>query len=492
MVKIAYLDCPTGIAGDMCLGAIIDAGMPLDYLIEQLASLGIEDEYRLWSEDVHRNGQRATKVHIELVFSDYTSSSENSSPLNELHSESHGDSDDDYEHHHHEIEGQSHAHTGTHSNHSHHANHHKRTRYLPDIEHLIQSAQLPSRVKTWSLAIFQQLANAEGAVHGISPEQVHFHEVGAVDAIADIVGTCIGLDWLNIDQLYCSALPTGGGTVWAAHGRLPVPAPAVLHLLQMGKVPIYSNGINRELVTPTGAAIATTLAMAFGSPPAMTLKKVGLGAGNRDLEIPNILRLWMGESTQRSQNRNTSQQVPHSHHPPQKHHMGIAPSKPNNTPPDSTQENVESTAYEVQTITVLETHLDDLDPQIIGYVFDQLLDIGALDVFTQAVGMKKSRPGILLTVLCSPELQEICEAIIYRETTTLGIRRRCQQRSILHREFQTVSTPYGPVKVKLARDKPDGQIINTKPEYEDCAGLARKNHVSLSKVYDAAIHASQP
>ncbi|NET51374.1 MAG: DUF111 family protein, partial [Merismopedia sp. SIO2A8] len=170
------------------------------------------------------------------------------------------------------------------------------TRHLPDIEAMIQAAQLSPRAMEWSLAIFRQLAKAEGAVHGIPFDRVHFHEVGAIDAIVDIVGTCIGLDWLQIDAIYCSALPIGGGTIRAAHGRLPVPAPAVLQLLRMGQVPIYSNGIEKELVTPTGAAIATTLATTFGPPPAMTLQNVGLGAGGRDLAIPNILRLWIGDA----------------------------------------------------------------------------------------------------------------------------------------------------------------------------------------------------
>jgi uncharacterized protein (TIGR00299 family) protein len=197
---------------------------------------------------VHRNGQQATKVYVLL-------------------------SDDDH----------------------HNADSHHHNRHLPEIEQLITAANLPPRAAAWSLAVFRQLAVAEGAVHGISAEQVHFHEVGAVDAIIDIVGTCLGLDWLGIDQLYCSALPTGGGTIKAAHGILSVPVPAVLKLWEMRGTPVYSNGIERELVTPTGAAIATTLATDFGSPPAMTLQKVGLGAGSRDLPIPNILRLWLGE-----------------------------------------------------------------------------------------------------------------------------------------------------------------------------------------------------
>ena len=259
MSKLAYLECPTGIAGDMCLGALVSAGVPLEYLIEQLKKLGIEQEYQLNAQSVHRNGQLATKVHVDI--------------LTQPH------------------------------HHDHHSHHHGR--HLPEIEHLIAQAELPPRAEAWSLAVFRQLAVAEGAVHGISPEKVHFHEVGAVDAIVDIVGTCLGLDWLGIESnsaglplLYCSALPTGGGTVRAAHGQMAVPVPAVLKLWEMRGTPVYSNGIERELVTPTGAAIATTLAQDFGSPPAMTIERVGLGAGARDLPISNILRLWLGTTVE--------------------------------------------------------------------------------------------------------------------------------------------------------------------------------------------------
>ena len=259
MTKLAYLECPTGIAGDMCLGALVSAGVPLEYLIEQLKKLGIEQEYQLNAQSLHRNGQLATKVHVDV--------------LTEPH------------------------------HHDHHSHHHGR--HLPDIERLIAQAELPPRAEAWSLAVFRQLAVAEGAVHGISPEKVHFHEVGAVDAIVDIVGTCLGLDWLGIESnsaglplLYCSALPTGGGTVRAAHGQMAVPVPAVLKLWEMRGTPVYSNGIERELVTPTGAAIATTLAQNFGSPPAMTIERVGLGAGSRDLPISNILRLWLGTTVE--------------------------------------------------------------------------------------------------------------------------------------------------------------------------------------------------
>lgn len=420
MNKIAYLQCPTGISGDMCLGALVSLGVPVEYLIEKLNGLGIEQEYQLKAELVQRNGQQATKVHVDLVH--------------------------DRHHHHHHDREQSHNHT----------------RHLPEIEQMILKAGLPSRAEAWSLAVFRQLAVAEGAVHGISPEKVHFHEVGAIDAIVDIVGTCLGLDWLGIESnqeglplLYCSAFPTGGGTVRAAHGQMAVPVPAVLKLWEMRGCPVYSNGIDRELVTPTGAAIATTLARDFGSPPAIAIKQIGLGAGTINLPIPNILRLWLGESASLQSNFSDS----------------------------------EGTSSNLETISVLETQIDDLSPQAIGYVFEALFAAAALDVFTQAIGMKKSRPGILLTVICHPENLLSCEAVIFRETTTLGIRRTTQQRAILQREIQQVETEYGKVRVKIAwkGQSPEKVIANVQPEYEDCADLARKHNIPWREIQRLAL-----
>lgn len=403
----------------MCLGALVSLGVPVDYLIEKLNGLGIQQEYQLRAEFVQRNGQQATKVHVDLV--------------------------DDRHHHHHD-----------------HEHSHDHTRHLPEIERMILKAGLPSRAEAWSLAVFRQLAVAEGAVHGISPEKVHFHEVGAVDAIVDIVGTCLGLDWLGIESndeglplLYCSAFPTGGGTVRAAHGQMAVPVPAVLKLWEMRGCPVYSNGIDRELVTPTGAAIATTLARDFGSPPAIAIKQIGLGAGTINLPIPNILRLWVGESANLQSNFSDS----------------------------------EDSSSNLETISVLETQIDDLNPQAIGYVFEALFAAGAVDVFTQAIGMKKSRPGILLTVICHPENLLTCEAVIFRETTTLGIRRTTQQRAILQREIQQVEIEYGKVRVKLAwkGQSPEKVIANVQPEYEDCAELARKHNIPWREIQRLAL-----
>jgi pyridinium-3,5-bisthiocarboxylic acid mononucleotide nickel chelatase len=315
MNKIAYLKCPTGISGDMCLGALVDSGVPLAYLRQQLSLLGLDDEFQLSSEKVIRNGQTATKVNVEVI------------SLKDDHSQ--------YSHSHH------------------HKPHHDPIRHLPEIESIITQSNLPDGVKQLSLNIFRNLAIAEGAVHGISPDQVHFHEVGATDAIVDIVGTCLGLNWLGIEKLYCSSLPTGGGMVKAAHGELCVPVPAVLKLWETRQVPVYSNGIEKELVTPTGAAITVTLVENFGNPPPLKIEKIGLGAGNHNLTIPNILQLWLGTTLHRGE---TSEELNYQN---------------------------------LETITVLETQIDDLSPQGISYTMNSLFSVGALDVFTQPIVMKK-------------------------------------------------------------------------------------------------------
>ncbi len=281
---------------------------------------------------------------------------------------------------------------------------------------------------------------------------MHFHEVGAVDAIVDIVGTCLGLDYLDIAKIYCSPLPTGGGTVRAAHGILPVPVPAVLKLFSSRQVPVYSNGIDRELVTPTGAAIAVTLATEFGTAPAMQLQQIGLGAGTIELPIPNILRIWLGTET-------TS--------------VASSPVRPE---------------Y-LETIEVLTTQIDDLNPQAIGYVFNLLFKAGAVDVFTQPIGMKKSRSGILLTVICPVDRSSECEQIIFQETSTLGIRRTQQTRSILPREIQSVVTKYGTVRVKVARNNlaNDNSIVNVQPEYDDCAAIAQEQQIPWREVHQLVL-----
>jgi pyridinium-3,5-bisthiocarboxylic acid mononucleotide nickel chelatase len=543
MIKIAYLECQTGIAGDMCLGAVVDAGVPIEYLATQLDRLNIAAEYQLWAEKVDRNGQVATKVHVDLtpIHSanvavesaaehghphshehphqhphQHPHSHEHPHPPEHSHQHPHSHehphphpSEHPHQHQHphptehsrppeysdqHSHEHPRRSHPPEHSRppehshqhpsehpHSHEHPHppehsqphdHVQQRNLPEIESLITAANLPPRATRWSLDIFRQLAIAEGAVHGIDPSEVHFHEVGAVDAIVDIVGTCLGLDYLDIAKVYCSPLPTGGGTVRAAHGILPVPVPAVLKLFASRQVPIYSNGIDRELVTPTGAAIAVTLATEFGKPPAMQLQQIGLGAGTIELSIPNMLRLWLGTES-------TAAETIASISKPQV---------------DNQSESISASPIHhqyLETIEVLTTQIDDLNPQVIGYIFDRLFEAGAVDVFTQPIGMKKSRTGILLTVICPLNRFHDCEQIIFKETSTIGIRRTQQTRSILPREIVAVTIEYGTVRIKVARNNliNDNRVINIQPEYADCAAIAQEHRISWIEVYQLALMA---
>lgn len=380
-MKVAYFDCPTGIAGDMCLGALLHCGLPLEILQNVLSSLGIDHQVTILPETAVRQGQAATYLRVTIP-----------------HSE------------------------------------HHRHRHLPEIIELITNSDLAPVVKDNSIKVFQELAEAEGKVHNVPPEAVHFHEVGALDAILDIVGTCAGLDWFAIDRVYSSALPKGGGTIKCDHGRLPVPTPAVLQMWQKHQVPVLDNGIAKELVTPTGCAILTGLGAKIGTFPAMKLQQLGLGAGSQELPIPNILRLWIGE-----------------------------------------MESVQPT----ETIMVLETQVDDLSPQVVAYTAEELLNQGALDVFTQPIVMKKGRIGTLITVLCAPDRAEVLAGIIFRETSTLGIRYRLQERMVIDRDHSQRDTPWGRVGVKIAH-RPDRDTYQ--PEYEDCARLARANHIPLLEV----------
>lgn len=455
MKTLVFLDCPTGIAGDMCLGAVVSAGVPLNYLQTQLAQLNLPEIVDLQMKTVHRNGIAATKVEVVLLHETETDATP--PPL----------------------------------------------RHLSDIEQIIKAAQLPSRATKWSIAIFRRLAKAEGFIHGTDPQQVHFHEVGATDAIVDIVGTCLGLDWLGVDVIYCAPLPTGRGTVHAAHGRLPVPAPAVLKLMEMGQVPIYNSGLQGELVTPTGAAIATELAVQFGAPPAMQLQKVGLGAGNKNLPIPNILRLWIGKASTDHFNQQSHIHIHqdtgdnhvdgHNHHHTHDH-SHHHPHHPHSVSASETQDIDEATdATDIEqrsgteTVIELETQVDDLSPQAIGYLYERLLQAGALDVFTQAVTMKKSRPGHLITVIAYPENASSCERILLQETTTLGVRRTQQSRFRLHREIMPLETPLGTVRMKLAYEPGNSTPLKAHPEYEDCAALAQQHSVPWRVVHQRAL-----
>ncbi|MEM1309090.1 MAG: nickel pincer cofactor biosynthesis protein LarC [Cyanobacteria bacterium P01_H01_bin.153] len=494
MKTLAFLDCPTGISGDMCLGALVNAGVPLAFLQSQIALLQLPETVKLQATEVRKNGIAATKVNVILP-------------------------------HERNLEVV-----------------HPPNRHLHDIEQMITAAALPARAIAWSLAIFRRLAEAEGAIHGVEPQSVHFHEVGATDAIVDIVGTCLGLDWLDIDELYCTPLPTGRGTVRAAHGRLPVPAPAVLKLMEMAHVPLYNAGLVGELVTPTGAAIATELAAHFGEPPAMQLQKVGLGAGNKDLPLPNMLRLWLGKAAlpltlekaaaaaaapphahgvhDPNHAASASHPHPHNHQPEQNDQHQSPPSAAmpeavaaaaiagTNPPPSSVTPSlpaadmappIAKTAAETmskpaiearsgeETVTVLETQVDDLSPQAIGYLYDRLFAVGALDVFVQPVTMKKSRLGHLMTAITYPEQAAACEAALLQETTTLGVRRTQQTRLRLRREIVSLTLALGTVRMKVAYLPNCDRPLKAHPEYEDCAAIARQHQMPWREVHQQAI-----
>jgi uncharacterized protein (TIGR00299 family) protein len=354
--------------------------------------------------------------------------------------------------HAHEHEAQGHAHPHEHSHaheqpHSHeHSYSHDHGRGLTEIRRIISAASISEGAKKTAIAIFEALGRAEAKIHDASIESVHFHEVGAVDAMVDIVCAAVGAEVLGVDEFICSPLNVGGGTVKCAHGTIPVPAPATVELL--ADAPVYSSGIQAELVTPTGAAIVKALVSRFAAFPHMTIHKSGYGAGSRDFPgHPNVVRLTVGEAISRSLSANTT----------------------------------------TERITVLEANLDDLNPQVFGYVIDRLFEEGALDTFGMPVQMKKNRPGTLLTVLCKPEDASKLTKLIFTETTTLGVRRRDEERQTLARRWENVQTQWGEVRIKIA--SMNGSVTNYAPEYEDCRRIAAENRVPLKQVMGMAVEA---
>jgi pyridinium-3,5-bisthiocarboxylic acid mononucleotide nickel chelatase len=385
-MKIAYCDCVSGVSGDMFLGALLDLGLPLEGLKQALGGLGLEQEYELRLEEVQRGPFRAAHFRVHQP-------EKPASPPPQRH--------------------------------------------LADIAALIEASGLPAPVQQTALAVFTRLAEAEARVHGQPVEQVHFHEVGAVDSIIDILGAAWGLHTLGIEKLYASSLPLGGGETLSRHGRLPLPAPATLELLAAAGAPVRPAPGPGELVTPTGAALLAGLAE-FRQ-PAMQLERIGVGAGTRQTAWPNILRLWLGR-------------------------VGGA---------------------EVGEICLLETNLDDLSPEQVGFAAGELFAAGALDVFTTPIFMKKNRPASLLSVIARPEQEAEMAGLLLRHTSTLGVRVQRLRRYEAGRRLETVDTPFGPavVKVKLL----DGRPAGCAPEYESCAELARRHGVPLAEVYTAAL-----
>jgi pyridinium-3,5-bisthiocarboxylic acid mononucleotide nickel chelatase len=380
---IAYFDCFSGISGDMTLGALVDGGLPIEVLRSELAKLGLPG-YTLSGEKVQRSGLAATKVHVVL--------DEKEQP----------------------------------------------TRHLADISRIINGSSLSSTVKQKSLSIFQRLAEVEAKVHGTTPEKVHFHEVGAVDALVDIVGSVIGIEHLGITEIISSPLNVGSGTVHTSHGKLPVPAPATAELLK--GIPLYSSSITFELTTPTGAAIISTLASFFGPLPQMSMDRIAYGAGNKDLPgRPNVLRIMLGKT---------------------------------------------DPLYADDTATVIETNIDDMSPQIYDHLIRTLMAQGALDVYLTPIIMKKSRPAVLLSVLTDTAHRDVLLNTIFRETTSIGIRIHEVGRRKLDREVRTVDTRYGKVRIKISRR--GSEVLTVTPEYDDCRRIAEEMQVPLRTVLEEA------
>ena len=433
-MRIAYLDCFSGISGDMFLGALIDAGVSPKLLEDTAVALDIGA--RLEISKVVRAGISAAKV-------DVYANGEKDLPREVFWEQSAYDHAHEHDHHDEFVWSRGSAPTQTGQSHVTTQHDHQRGRGLNEIRHIVEKATISSTAKATAIKIFETLSQAEAEIHSTSIDQVHFHEVGAIDAMVDIVCAAVGAESLAVEEWVCSPLNVGGGTVKCAHGTLPVPAPATLKLLR--DAPVYSSGPQVELVTPTGAAIVKTLSARFGSFPAMKIEKSGYGAGTRDFpEHPNLLRITIGEAepTDRANPSNDS-------------------------------------------ITVLEANLDDLSPQVLAYAMERLLAEGALDVFSVPVQMKKSRPGALLTVLAKMEDAGRLTKTIFAETTTLGVRRREEQRQTLSRRWETVDTTWGPVRMKIANM--NGSVSNYAPEYEDCRTLAEAQHVPLRAVMQEAI-----
>jgi uncharacterized protein (TIGR00299 family) protein len=442
-MRIGYLECFSGISGDMLLGALVDAGVPFEVLAKTAASLNVGA--RLEMRKVSRGGIAGTKVDVVTSESAHDHSHEHAE---HSHSHSHGE-----EHSHSHSHAHSHTQDGEHSHahahevvgeHSHAHTHdhvHEHHRSLSTILEIIRSAPLADDVKARASRAFQLLGEAEAAIHQIPIERVHFHEVGAVDTIVDIVCAAAGCAALGVDRWLASPLNVGSGTVECAHGTLPVPAPATLTLLK--DAPVYAAGPPMERVTPTGAAILRMLDVHYGTLPAMRVTASGYGAGGRDTPgSPNLVRLLVGEET------------------------------------------AAETATE--SIAIIETVIDDSSPQLIAYVSELLLEAGAWDVYRVTVQMKKGRAGVQLTVLCRPDLVPALRDVILRETTTIGLHWRFEQKASLAREFAEAQTKWGPVRIKIARWG-SGEIANAAPEYEDCRALARKHTVPLKQVMQAAM-----
>ena len=400
-MKVLYFDCFAGAAGDMILGALLDAGLPFEELKAALGSLAV-DGWDVSVDRVIKTGVTATKFRVHEHVRQGSGSRD---------------------------QGSGHRH---HHDHGHHS--------LDDIFAAIGRSALSEAGKARAIKMFRRLGEAEAAIHGTPIDQVHLHEVGALDSIIDIVGAVFALEWFKADRIVVSPINVGGGMVRSEHGVFPVPAPATVALLK--NAPVYSSGIQMELLTPTGALVLTEFASAYGPIPQMRVDQVGYGAGDRELkETPNVVRVLVGEAEE---------------------------SKPQGPSPRSHR------------VTVLECEIDDMNPQIFGVLMDKLYAAGALEVFYSAVQMKKNRPGTLMTIVAKPEQREAMTEIVFRESTTIGIRHQELSRECLDREMVTVTTGLGPVRFKVARR--DGRVLNAQPEFEDLAKLSAERGIPIKEV----------
>jgi pyridinium-3,5-bisthiocarboxylic acid mononucleotide nickel chelatase len=387
-MRIAYFDCFSGVSGDMILGALIDAGADLHKLESELGKLKISG-FTLKAEKTTRRGLSGTRFSVD-------------------------------------------------------ADHSNAERHLTDIERIVDNSDLADDIKAKAQTIFRDLAHVEAKIHNANPGNVHFHEIGGLDSIVDVVGSLIVMKMLGIETIYASRIPVGTGFVECDHGILPLPAPATLELLK--GIPVHASSIEKELVTPTGIAILKHVVQSFGTIPEMKIERIGYGAGSRDLKIPNLLRVWIGETEVKEE-------------------------------------------YEEDEVILIETNIDNMNPEILGYALERLLERGALDAFMTPIFMKKNRPGTLLSVLITPDRLDETISTIFAETASLGVRFRRLERRKLPREQITVETSFGPVRVKVSQVDTGKRIIS--PEYEDCREIAARMGIPLRKVYGEAQAAAE-
>jgi uncharacterized protein (TIGR00299 family) protein len=445
-MRAVYFDCFAGVSGDMIIGAQLDLGVDLESVEQQLSSLGL-DGYQIKSRRVERSGISAAKFDVEV--------NQAAQPA----------------------------------------------RTLADIRSIIVGSIATDHVKDQATLVFERLADAEARVHGTTPEKIHFHEVGAVDSIIDIVGAMIGFELLGVERFFCSPLRLGSGSVDSQHGRLPIPAPATADLLR--GAPVYAGELEGEFVTPTGAAIVATLCEEFGPIPLMKVARVGYGAGSRDPKgFPNALRLMIGELEEADEPASPvagamppRQNTPAVQSPKagsaaqterrrQKAEGRRQKAETRNQKAEVSRQRAEVYATPDETIVVIETNIDDMNPQVYSFVMERAFALGALDVFMIPAQMKKDRPGVLLTVLCRPETAGATIEMLLVETTTLGVRYYEAKRRVLKRTIETIETEYGPVRIKVARD--GARTLHFQPEYEDCARVAVAANVPLLEVQGAA------